>query len=266
MAGEARSDNFMLGTATLMLGPLARLMALGLDDSVGLVKNVKVMSEPANAELTQGVRNSLVYSVLTGNPVTMSGEVYEYSLKNLLYSASLDGSAFSLAVAAATTVATAYVAPTGGAALGAVTLPVTDASNIAAGDNIAVQVGARDQVFTRRVISKATNTLTLDYGFPVAIGVGAPLKKVTVAAIGTQDEPPFLAAKLIGELANGQVITLLVPKVKITSGLNLAFQTDNFQNMPWEIKVYDQLPTDPFYADFATASPQGRLAKAKMVL
>lgn len=266
MAGEARSDNFMLGTATLMLGPLARLMALGLDDSVGLVKNVKLMTEPANAELTQGVRNSLVYTVMTGNPTTMSGEVYEYSLKNLMYSASLDGSAFSLAVAAATTVATAYVAPTNPAILGAVTLPVTSAAGIAAGDSIAVQSGARDQVFTRRVVSLASNTLTLDYGFPVAIAIGAPVKKVTVAAIGTQDEPPFLAAKLIGELANGTVMTVLIPKVKITSGLNLAFQTDNFQNMPWEIKVYDQLPSDPFYADFATASPGGRPAKAKMIL
>jgi len=266
MAGEARTDNFMLGTATLMLGPLARLMALGVDDSVGLVKNVKLMSEPSNAELTQGVRNSLVYSVLTGNPVTMSGEVYEYTLKNLMYSASLDGSALTTIAAAATTVASAYVAPVNPALLGAVTLPVTDATNIAQGDTIAVQVGARDQVFARRVVSKSTNTLTLDYGFPVAIAAGAPLKKVTVAAIGTQDEPPYLAAKLIGELANGQVVTVLVPKIKITSGLNLAFQTDNFQNMPWELKVYDQLPTDPFYADFATASPGGRLAKAKLIM
>lgn len=264
MAGEAKTDNFMLGTATLCVGPMASLMALGTAESVGLVKNVLARSEPAMTDLTQGVKNSLVYSVMTGNPLTITGEVYEYSLRNLIYSSSLDGSVLTAFTAAATTVATAVVAPVNPAILGAVALPVTLATGIVAGDRVAVQSGARDQVFVRRVVSVATNTLTLDYGFPIAIPIGAAVTKVAETALGSQDEPPYLAAKLIGELANGKAVHILIPKVKIVSGLNLAFQTGDFQNMPWELRVYDQLPTDPFYADFATASPQGRMAKAKL--
>lgn len=266
MAGEARTDNFMLGTATLCLGPMASLMALGTDQSVGLIKNVQVAGEPVNTELTQGVKNSLVYSILTGSPVSIKGEVYEYSLKNLMYSASLDGSTLTAFVNAATTVNAAYAAPVGPALLGAVALTVASATGLAVGDSITVRVGAKDQVFARRIVSIAALVLTLDYGFPVAIPVGAPVTKVAVAALGSQDEPPFLAAKIIGELANGRIAHILVPKVKIVSGLNLSFQTGDFQNMPWELKMYDQLLSDPFYADFATASPQGTPTKAKLAM
>lgn len=266
MAGEARTDNFMLGTATLMLGPLARLMALGVDDSVGLVKNVKLMGEPTNAELTQGVRNSLVHSTMTGNPLSITAEVYEYSLKNLMYSASLDGGSLVVPADASTTTGAPYVAPTNPAILGANSITLTDAANYAAGETILIQSGQRDQIFARRVVSKASNVVTMDYGLPVAVANGSPVKKVTQVAIGTQDEPPYLAAKLIGELANGKQVTILIPKVKVSSGLNLAFQTDNYQNMGWELKVFDQIVSDPFYGDFAAASVGGRMAKAKLIM
>lgn len=266
MAGEAKTDNFMLGTATLSLGPVANLMALGVAESVGLVKNIRATSTPAQAELTQGVRNSLVYSVMTGNPLSLAGEVYEYSLRNLVYSASLDGSVLTPFTAGATTVGTAITAPVDPALLGATALTLASATNFAAGDSIAVQVGAKDQVFVRKITALASANATLDYGFPVAIPAGSPVTKVQSTTLGAHDEPPYLSGKLVGELANGKPVTILIPKLKIVSGLNLAFQTDNFQNMPWEIRVYDLLPSDPFYADFATASPQGRPAKAKLAM
>lgn len=264
MAGEARTDNFMLGTATLCVGPMASLMALGVDQSVGLIKNVLARSEPTSTDLTQGVRNSLVYTVLTGNPLTITGEVYEYSAKNLAYSASLDGSVLEEFVGAETTVKTAYIAPVDPALLGAVTLEVTSPTDLEAGDYILVQAGVADQVFARRIVSKAADVLTLNYGFPVAVGVGAKVSKVAMTALGSQDEPPFLAAKLIGELANKKKVHILIPKVKIVSGLNLSFQTGDYQNMPWELRVFDQLPGDPFYNEFAALSPQGTLAKAML--
>lgn len=266
MAGEAKTDNFMLGTATLCVGPMAQLMALGVRESVGLAKNILLRSEVTSADLTQGVRNSLVYTMMTGNTLTLTGEVYEYSAKNLAYSASLDGSVLEEFVAAATTVKTIYAAPVAPALLGAPTLELTSPTGLAEGDSILVQAGAKDQVFARKIVSIASDVATLDYGLPVAVAVGAKVTKVAVTALGSQDEPPFLAAKLIGELANGKPVHILIPKIKIVSGVNLSFQTGDYQNMPWELKVFDQLPSDPFYEDFATASPKGTLAKAKLAM
>ena len=76
MAGEALTSKFMLGTATLMLGPVADLFDLNVaEHSVGLAKNVTMKSTPGFIELTQGVKNNTVYSVMNSNKVMVNAEV-----------------------------------------------------------------------------------------------------------------------------------------------------------------------------------------------
>ena len=55
MAGEARSIDFLVGTATIMLGLPADLRDFRPEThSIGLVKNVKLMAEATYIELTPG--------------------------------------------------------------------------------------------------------------------------------------------------------------------------------------------------------------------
>ena len=51
---------------------------------------------------------------------------------------------------------------------------------------------------------------------------------------------------------NGVVI--LIPKIRIINGFNLAFTSDDYANMPFEFTVYDMVSTDTFFTDFATQS------------
>lgn len=264
MAGEAKSNAFMLGTATVMVGPLADLMALNDAHSIGLVKNITVKTTPGFTDLTQGVKNSLVYSVMTSNEAGVSGEMYEYTGRNLSYGAGLDGSAVTPAPVA-TTVSAAYAAPVNPATEGLTSLSVLAAGTIAAGDYIFIQPVGTENVIVRKVASVASNVLTLDRGLPIAVAIGATVRKVNVIALGSTADQPYLSAKIVGVLASGETVAILLPKVRITSGLSLGFKTDNFDNMALEMKIFDLVPADPFFSMFQAVGPAQKPAKAMLL-
>lgn len=248
MAGEALTSKFMLGTATLMLGPVADLFDLNVaEHSVGLAKNVTMKSTPGFIELTQGVKNNTVYSVMNSNKVMVNAEVYEYTSKNIAYSLGLDGSAL-VPTTISTTVDTA-MALVSGATDEAILVDAT--TGWAVNDWMMIQVGNEDQVFLRKVVSiQADTSLTTDAGLPVALPVGTTVKKSNIVGVGSKADQPYLAAKIVGTIADGSEIAILIPKVRITSGASLAFKTDAYDNIPLELTVYDLVATDPNYTTF----------------
>lgn len=249
MAGEAKTNAFMLGTATIMLGPQDKLFDLNVaEHSVGLAKNVTMKSTPGFTDLTQGVKNSMVYSVMTSNKVEVSGEVYEYTSRNVAYSVGLDGSVLS-PITVESTVATA-LALASGTTPADVELAAGDGSKFTVNSHVMVQVGNDDEVFIRKVTAINVDTLTLSSGLPVAIPQGARIKTMNIIGVGSKAEQPFLSAKIVGTIADGSEIAILVPKVRITSGASLAFKSDNYDNIPMTLSVYDLVTTDPFYTDF----------------
>lgn len=258
MAGEALTSAFMLGTATLMLGPQASLFDLNVAaHSVGLAKNVTVKSSPSFTKLTQGVKQTLVYQAMTGNEVKVNAEVFEYTGKNLTYATGLDGTLVT-ATTAASTVLTAMTVTAGHTGT-AMVLAAGGGTSFTANDYIEVQIGTNDEVFIRKIVSKSTDTLTLDSGLPVAVAVGSIVRKMNIVGLGQKADLPFLSAKIVGSLANGDEVTLLLPKVQITSGISLAFKTDNFDNIPFELTVFDLVASDTNYAYFQSIG-QGMLA------
>lgn len=248
MSGEAQSEKFGLGSATVMIGPVADLFNFRPDvHSIGLVKNFGLKADQQYQKLTQGVKNSQVYSVLTGNNVSAGMEVYEYTSQNLAYGLGLNGSTL-----APTTVATTVLtemALTGEAT--ALTCPVVAADGFTVGDYVFVQIGSDDRVYVRKLtaVDTVTDILTFDKTLPEVIPVGASVKKVNVIFGGSKKDQPFMAAKIIGMLADGTEIAMLIPKIRV-SGFALDFKTDNFGNMPFAFEVFDLVPADPFYNDF----------------
>jgi hypothetical protein len=248
MAGSALTNRFMLGTATVMIGAPSKLYDLKpSSDSVGLVKNFSMASAPSYTELTQGVKNNLVFSVLTKNDVTCSMEVFEYTSKNLTFGLGLDGSSVTAPSVSTTTT---------GAVVGdgtIVVIPVTSATGLAAGDNIMLENNTDDDVHVRKILSIAglNVTVTRAIGTGVTIASGATVRKINRVDVGSLADQPFLAAKVVGKLADGTNCVLLLPKIRITKGFTLAFSSDNFGNLPFEFSIYDLVTTDPFYTDFA---------------
>lgn len=249
MAGSAKTTDFLLGTATVMFGPMDEVFDLNpKDHGVGLTKSVSVTAEPSFTDLTQGVKNQSVYSVMTGNVVGASCEVYEYTASNILYAAGLDGSA--------------HVAPTGKSTLASAITPADtdfdvetgEGSEFSVGDWVVIEGTSKDQIYVRKVKTIATDSITVDGDpFPAAVAAGSVVRAASVIEVGSKQDQPFMGCKIVGTLADGDTIGLVFPKIRITNGFNLSFMSDDFQNMPFEMSMYDLVTSDDLYDTFEGA-------------
>jgi hypothetical protein len=247
MAGNAKSIDFLVGTATIMLGLPADLRDFRPEThSIGLVKNVKLMAEATYIELTQGIRNSIVHSIKTGEPVRASAEVYEFNASNWSYALGFSG--YNIVnTELETTVTTAVAA----SSLGTDTFDVTSATGYVVGDYAMMQVGYDDVVIPRRITATTSTTVTFDAPIKnVAVPIGAKIRRCLVVPVGRKSEQPFLAMKIVGSTADGREIAIEVPKLRVTKGFDIVFQTSDYANLPFEFTVYDQVPSDPQYARF----------------
>ena len=258
MAGGAKTKNFMLSAATVMIGPQADLHKLNpVDNSVGLVKNFQMTSDATYVDLTQGIRNSLVMSVKSGDTVRASFEVYEYSMRNLAYAAGLDASGVAFNTDDTIWLTTAAISTNNTIVVGS---DVT--STIAVGDYIFLQNGIDDIVHIAKVASRTysapNTTIVFATGFETKAGavfpIGSRVGEVKRIDLGNTQAAVEMSAKIIGLLPKDNApFTILIPRMKVTRGLGVAFQTDNFGNLPFEITPFNQTPTDPFYNEYGDA-------------
>lgn len=248
-AGTAKTSNFMLATASVMIGAQDDLYDLNpAEHSVGLVKNFSVTSEPEYTELTQGVKNTIVSSVMTSNPVNCAMEVYEYTAKNLTYAVGLNGNTLTSATAAESTVDGAVPASPAQS-----TIDLDSATGFTVGDTIIIRKDEDDDFVVRTITAINVDELTVDRDLP-AIPDGVKVTKVNTIDVGSKDEQPYLSAKVAGKLSNGQPIVLLYPKVRITRGFNMNFSSDDYGNLPFEFTIYDLVGTDTYFQAFDGAS------------
>lgn len=249
MAGTAKTSQFVLSTATVMLGPVADLHKLTpATHSIGLVKNFTYTEDPEFKELTQGLNNDVVMSVKTGSGARAAMEVYEYTARNLAYAAGLDGSV--VAYDPLTALFTTSAAPTGTT----VTLSAAP-TGLTAGDYIFIQGGYDDLVHIGKIASIATNTITLATTHAIPAGMTFPaasrVGKVLEISAGVDTLQATMAAKVTAIMPDTHLpVVLLFPKVKITRGLSVSFSSDNFSNMPFEFTPYASVMADPHYAEF----------------
>lgn len=259
MPGLAQTSQFLLSTATVMLGPLAELNQLTPSKhSIGLVKNFQMTMDPQYTELTQGLSNTIVMSVRTADGLKASMEVYEYTLRNLSYAAGLDASGVGFDQI------TELYTTTGVASDLSVEVGTDVTNEIETGDYIFIQAGTDDVVHIAKVedavFAAASTTITFATGYAMPVGVtfpaGSRIGKVKRTDISTGAlAQPELACKVVGLLPkNNEPFTILFPKVKVTKGMNVAFQSDNFGNLPFELTPYNGVPTDPMYNDFGSAA------------
>lgn len=244
MAGLALTDNFLIGSATVCLGSPADLKIMRpATHSIGLVKNFQINSEPAYTELTQGIKNTIVDSIMTSNPITCSMEAYEFTSKNLTYALGLNGASVTTNTVNST-VAT-------GVTTSSTSLVLASATGFAEGDMIMIYANGIDDLIVRKIASISTDTLTLDLAV-TDVPVGSVVRKINSIDIGSKLDQPYLAAKVIGKLSNGQGVVLELPKLRVSKGFNLNFDTSDYNNMPFEFMIYDLVSTDSFFSEFGS--------------
>ncbi len=256
--GGPITDKFNIGVATLMVGPMDKILELNPEEhSLGLVKNVTMTSETSEVELKYGIRGTTVDSQVTGVDTTISTEVYEYTASNLAYAAQLDGNEFATGGTYALSAAV-----TGGSS--ATTVSIVADSDITSkfpkGTKIMLQASSTeefDKVYLAVVESAtfATNKVTITLSEAIPLGwnfsAGDKVQTVNVIPVGSDKPQPYLGVKIVGMLPNGnEPVTIIIPKAKITSGMTLGFTTDDYSNMPFEIKPYALTKSDAMFDYF----------------
>lgn len=377
-AGSAKTEKFNLGAATVMIGPKDQVLDLVPEKhSIGLVKNFSFSSNDQYLDLTQGIRNTVVYTVKTGSEVTASMEVYEYTSKNLAYALGLEGyelaegidMTLSAAINSTTsTTAITAIAPAGATAddivvgdyvtiqgnkssnedmvfvgkatavtfnqatapeiattgsigdlikavnaqsagllttnMGKLTVNASSTQNVKMSQNFATAFGftgeadagtglirmtengsvtgtvsisrnskltniglatdgteiklALDAEVVADVLVKTNPSTTTTASFSITFDRAVPegfsfkegdrVHKANLIPVGSAEAQPTLAAKVVGILPeDNKPITIIFPKIRITNGFNLGFQTDQYGNMPFEFTPFEQTPKDPLY-------------------
>jgi len=79
---------------------------------------------------------------------------------------------------------------------------------------------------------------------------GDKVKRVNLIYVGSRAAQPFLGAKVVGILPDGKTpITIIYPKIRITNGFNVGFQSDNYSNLPFEFTPFRMVEGDPLYEE-----------------
>ena len=231
--GTALGNGFVLNEATLMIGALGQALDLTEEKhSLGLFKNLAVSNEKTFTPLNQGVRQDTVHQTLTGDNWTISGNGYEYNPRTILYALGQAG------YSADPTAARVKLNVTAPAAEGTSEITVEAATGVAAGDWIVLQsgVGAADGL-AYQVESVATNVITLDRPLVAPVVVGDKLVKSVLIQTNDPDTcsgANYYSAKIVSADVNCNPIVLIVPKLQITSGLNLTFGVSDYSNMAFQ--------------------------------
>lgn len=264
MAGEAKTNSFTLGSATVMIGKLAQLWDLTpAANSIGLVKNFTISSTPTFLDLNQGSKGEIIYSALTSNALKASMEVFEYTSQNLAYGLGLDGS----------TLVAQVPYPLAADAIGN-SSPVTSATFIAATSQVSLfpigqwvmfQDGTSDHVHYAQLTGTTTtsgtaptisHTLTfanqgLKAGNSFLMIAASTVAAVNRMDIGSPEDQQYYSCKVVAIMPEGdKPIGVLLPKVRIIRGFNAMFATDHYGNMPFEMQPLSLIPSDVNYTTF----------------
>lgn len=246
MVALAKTDNFMLGAASVQIGPEADLFDLTSANSIGLTKNFTLTGDPTYTELTAGVKNVVVDSALTNNSIGASMEVYEASAENIKWGLGLDATQGIADLSTKEWDLGANVAEDD------TTFDITgvDVTTDFAADDWAVITEA-ETFHVAKVASSAFSTDTTvtitGYPFPAAFTTAAKIKRVNAITAGGSEDQPYLSAKVEGVLSNGDSVFMLFPKLRIVRGFTLSFTSDNHGNMPFEFTPQQMTATDPHW-------------------
>lgn len=252
MAANAKTNQFMIGDATIMVGAMDDVFNLMPDKhGLGLTKNLALRLETGNVELTQGISQTPVFSVQNQFSSTGSFEVYEYTARNMAYGLGLNasGSAFDQIANPGPFVLNAPIA----AAATSIVLATGAGADWAVGDYVIMQQN-EDYVFAAKVTGVTSDTLTVDQATPAgmtwAVATTRVFRSKSIGAVGGQNTYLSMKAAVITP-KDQRPVPVLFPKIRITRGFDLSLGSTDFSNLPFEFQPYPLTPEDTLYSSFA---------------
>jgi hypothetical protein len=242
---DVKNPKFVIGNATVMIAPYSEdAFALNpTDHSVGMVKAVTMEQQSDQIMLKNGIQQLTVDTQKSNVNMTTTFEGYEFDARNLTYALGIAGSTVKRlrgtvdadAAADATTLSIASAPIAGDATTG-----IDDLGDIPSGATLIIQnPDQKDEVYVVATTAATTGTGPFEAtveALPAAVKAGWTVWIVNEIATGSFEQDDYFCAKIVGTLsANDEPIVVVIPKLKITRGFNLAFSETDYSNLPFEL-------------------------------
>lgn len=244
---SAKTDAFILNEATIMLGPLGLALDLTEEEhSIGLFKDLQVQNSRSYTDLKQGVRQDIIQSVLTADDWSFTSQGAEFSPRQLAYYLGQDGSKFTTEKTSTTTLS----APVAEAAS---QITVASGTGFAVGNYINISQAGDNNGLIFKIEAITANSITLDRPTVAAFVQGAVVYKLNALRSASESctGSNYYSCKIVSQTVGCEPIIIVLPKIQITSGLNLNFGASDFMMTPLEFKTLASLPTDASYELYA---------------
>jgi hypothetical protein len=254
--GLAKTNAYQFQTAEVMIGPMGSVNTLNpAEHSLGLVKDVVFKTEPTFSDLTQGVTQDVVHTTQTQNGAMVDGTMSEYTPQNLAYAQGLLSPGITTAVSSPTTAA---------AAIAALSVTVNLGTGFAVGDTISITHPVLiNNSHIAKVVSVASNVITFDSALLTAMPIGAVVRKLSSFVGAPQLIVPNYSVKIVSALTNGQSVIILMPKVRISQGLNLTFSGTEYSSNAFSLMGLTLLESEAGFADYVVS---GRRAPYRLLI
>ncbi len=251
--GLARTQDFAFQAAEVMLGTLGTTNSLIAEtNSLGLAKDVQVKVSLDVKRLEQGVSNDIVDTTRTGRTVEVTGNLHEYTARNLAYLSMLTATAAAYDPPVAPTSLTALIAAAG------VVANVVSATGFTVGETLIIlRTDRPHSPHVCKVVSVASLAITFAPAVPAGMDFPVALTRVMKPARiepGGENSVPSFSCKIVSQTKlDNRPKVLMLPKVQIASGLNISFGTDNYGALPFTLTGLTLVPTDTEFADYVSA-------------
>lgn len=231
--GTALGDGFVLNEATIMIGALGNALDLTEEKhSFGLFKNLAITNDKTFTPLNQGVTQETIHNTKTADNWTIAGNGYEYNPRTIMYAL---GQAGYTADPTTSRVKTVITAPS---AVNDSTITVKDATGITVDSWIVLSpLNGNTDGLAYKVQAVANNVITLDRKLVSAVAINDKVVKSTLILTNDVEScsgSNYYSAKIVSADVNCNPIVIIVPKIQITSGLNLTFGVSDYANMSFQ--------------------------------
>lgn len=234
--GDARTSKFQISPAEVRISSLSNANKLTSTHSIGLLNSATVAFNVESVDLEGGLPRVLYDTAITAQPGTVSVEMREYSRRNIELLLGYTPSAV------VTELATTLTAD---ATLGAVALTVADETGFAQGDLIGIYPSTPQDVADISyclVTSTAANTLNLSSDTPTLFAYDGTTNKANIfrvspVAVGNVTSTNYFSMQVMGLNRVGQPIGFQFWKCALSSGLEMAYSSEDFGTTPGEFKI-----------------------------
>lgn len=234
--GSPITNKFSIGTAELRIGALTDANKLLPSHSVGLIDSASLSVDQEAAELEGGFPRKLVDTAIIRQSASITAVLREYSRKNLF-------TLLGEGVTATTTDFATTVDAQATAGATSITVATGKGASFTAGDLVTLyNVGSPENVSVCRVLSIATDTLTLDSGTPTLFQyeVGDPIFIAYEVPVGAVSQTNYFSVSLVQkENSTGRPVVWTFWKGAIASGLSVETNAEDFASTELQINLLE---------------------------